>query len=135
MRGHIERHVHSLKEKCPRVQEEVPQMPLTDVQIKQLQPKEKPYKIFDGGGLYIEVFPDGAKRWRYKYQLGDKEKLLVLDVKRLLPRLTIHKGPLSTEIFSSSLWIWMAKYLPMVANLPWLARGQTKSETLAKKPS
>ena len=38
------------------------EMPLTDAQIRQLQPKEKPYKTFDGGGLYIEVFPDGAKR-------------------------------------------------------------------------
>lgn len=55
-------------------------MPLTDVQIKQLQPKEKPYKAFDGGRLYIEVFPDGAKRWRYKYRFGGKERRLALGV-------------------------------------------------------
>ena len=55
-------------------------MPLTDAQVKQLQPKEKPYKTFDGGGLYIEVFPDGAKRWRYKYRFGGKEKRLALGV-------------------------------------------------------
>ena len=55
-------------------------MPLTDAQIRQLQPKEKPYKTFDGGGLYIEVFPDGAKRWRYKYRIGGKEKRLALGV-------------------------------------------------------
>ncbi|MDO5673982.1 MAG: Arm DNA-binding domain-containing protein [bacterium] len=55
-------------------------MPLTDAQIRQLQPKEKPYKVFDGGGLYIEVFPDGAKRWRYKYRIAGKEKRLALGV-------------------------------------------------------
>jgi len=53
-------------------------MPLTDAQIRQLQPKEKPYKTFDGGGLYIEVFPDSAKRWRYKYRIAGKEKRLAL---------------------------------------------------------
>ena len=53
-------------------------MPLTDAQVKQLQPKEKPYKTFDGGGLYIEVFPDGAKRWRYKYRIGGKKSVLRL---------------------------------------------------------
>ena len=55
-------------------------MPFTDAQIRQLQPKKKPYKVFDGGGLYIEVFPDGAKRWRYKYRIAGKEKRLVLGV-------------------------------------------------------
>ena len=44
----------------------------------QLQPKEKAYKTFDGGGLYIEVFPDGAKRWRYKYRIGGKKSVLRL---------------------------------------------------------
>ena len=36
-------------------------MPLTDTAIKALRPKDKPYKIFDGGGLYIEVLPTGTK--------------------------------------------------------------------------
>ena len=65
---------------CPRPLEEMPPMPLTDAQLRQLKPKEKPYKTFDGGGLYIEVFPDGAKRWRYKYRIGGKEKRLALGV-------------------------------------------------------
>lgn len=29
-------------------------MPLTDTAIKALRPNEKPYKAFNGGGLYIE---------------------------------------------------------------------------------
>ena len=38
------------------------------------------YKTFNGGGLYIEVFPDGAKNRRYKYPIGGKEKRLALGV-------------------------------------------------------
>ena len=51
---------------------------VSDKTIKNLLPRSKPYKKFIGGGLYIEVFPDGAKRWRYKYRFGGKEKLLPL---------------------------------------------------------
>ena len=39
-------------------------MPLTDVFIRSLKPLEKPYKHFDGGGLYIHVAPTGSKLWR-----------------------------------------------------------------------
>jgi hypothetical protein len=39
---------------------------LTDSKIKSLKPKEKPYQVFDGLGLYIEVMPSGLKYWRVK---------------------------------------------------------------------
>jgi integrase len=42
--------------------------PLTDVQVKNAKPKDKPYKLTDGGGLYLEVMPTGAKLWRMKFQ-------------------------------------------------------------------
>ena len=41
--------------------------PLTDLQIKAAKPKEKPYKLTDGEGLYLLVKPDGAKLWRLDY--------------------------------------------------------------------
>lgn len=48
--------------------------PLTDVQVRNAKPKEKPYKLFDGGGLYLEVMPTGSKLWRMKYrQANGKE--------------------------------------------------------------
>lgn len=53
-------------------------MPLTDVAIKNLRPQEKSYKVFDGGGLYIEVLKTGTKVWRVKYRFGGKEKRLTL---------------------------------------------------------
>ncbi|MBS0194411.1 MAG: tyrosine-type recombinase/integrase [Proteobacteria bacterium] len=36
----------------------------------------KPGKHFDGGGLYIEVMPNGSRWWRLKYRIGGKEKRL-----------------------------------------------------------
>ncbi|WP_332851555.1 DUF4102 domain-containing protein [Duganella sp. S19_KUP01_CR8] len=42
-------------------------LPLTDTLIEQAAPKEKPYKLFDGAGLYLEVTPGGSKIWRMKY--------------------------------------------------------------------
>ncbi|HEY3327461.1 MAG TPA: integrase arm-type DNA-binding domain-containing protein [Novimethylophilus sp.] len=53
-------------------------MALTDVEIRQAKPQEKAYKLFDGGGLYVEVMPTGGKLWRYKYRFGGKEKRLAL---------------------------------------------------------
>lgn len=55
-------------------------MKLTATQIKAAKPKEKAYKLFDGGGMYLEVFPNGTKSWRLKYRIGGKEKRVVFGV-------------------------------------------------------
>lgn len=49
-------------------------MKLTDTACKTAKPLEKPYKRFDGGGLYLEVMPNGNKLWRLKYRFLGKEK-------------------------------------------------------------
>jgi len=36
------------------------------------------YKLFDGGGLYMEVPTKQSKRWRIKYRFDGKEKTLSL---------------------------------------------------------
>jgi hypothetical protein len=41
---------------------------LTELAIKQAKPKEKPYKLPDGNGSYLEVMPSGSKYWRFKYR-------------------------------------------------------------------
>lgn len=51
-------------------------MKLNDKRCKAAQPKEKPYKLSDGGGLYMLVKPDGGKFWRMKYRFMRKERLL-----------------------------------------------------------
>ncbi len=53
-------------------------MSLTDIAIKGAKPKDKPYKLSDGGGLYLEVAPSGGKWWRYKFRFGGKELRLSL---------------------------------------------------------
>lgn len=57
-----------------------PQMKLNARQVDTAKPKDKPYKLADGGGLYLLVNPNGAKYWRLKYRVGGKEKLLALGV-------------------------------------------------------
>ena len=51
---------------------------LTDTAIKNAKPKDKPYKLSDGGGMYLEVAPGGGKLWRLKYRFQGKEKRLAL---------------------------------------------------------
>lgn len=53
-------------------------MPLTDAAVRNAKPREKPYKIFDAGGLFLWIQPSGGKWWRYKYRFAGKEKLLAL---------------------------------------------------------
>jgi len=55
-------------------------MPLTDTAIRNAKPDDKTRKLFDGGGLYLEVSPSGGKWWRLKYRYGGKEKRLSLGV-------------------------------------------------------
>ena len=55
-------------------------MPLTDTKIRTAKPADKPQRLFDGGGLYLEVSPKGGKWWRLKYRFGGKEKRLSLGV-------------------------------------------------------
>ena len=50
-------------------------MPLTDTSVRNAKPKgAKPRKMFDGGGLYLEISPKGKKGWRFKYRYAGKEK-------------------------------------------------------------
>jgi integrase len=53
-------------------------MPLTDVAVRSAKPREKPYKLFDGRGLYLLVDPKGGRWWRFKYVIAGREKLLSL---------------------------------------------------------
>ena len=45
-------------------------MPLTETRLRALKPKDKPYKVADDRGLYIEVSPSGGKLWRFRYRIG-----------------------------------------------------------------
>jgi integrase len=55
-------------------------MPLTNTQIRNTKPADNPTRLFDAGGLYLEVAPSGGKWWRLKYRHAGKEKRLSLGV-------------------------------------------------------
>jgi hypothetical protein len=50
------------------------------MKVRNAKPKDKAYRLFDGGGLYLDVTPHGSKLWRLKYHFGGKEKRLALGV-------------------------------------------------------
>ena len=49
---------------------------LTDIEIRKAKPREKPYRLTDGLGLYLLVTPAGGKLWRWKYRFQGAEKLM-----------------------------------------------------------
>lgn len=55
-------------------------MPLTDVKVRTAKPQDKPYKLTDGGGLYLLVNTNGSRYWRMKYRVMGREKLLSIGV-------------------------------------------------------
>ncbi|MEJ0062358.1 MAG: integrase arm-type DNA-binding domain-containing protein [Alphaproteobacteria bacterium] len=55
-------------------------MRLSDKACKAALPREKHYKLADGGGLYLQVMPSGSRYWRMKFRFGGKEKQLALGV-------------------------------------------------------
>lgn len=55
-------------------------MKLTARQVDTAKPKDKSYKLSDGGGLYLEVSANGSCYWRMKYRFAGKEKRLSFGV-------------------------------------------------------
>jgi integrase len=47
-------------------------------EVENAKPREKSYKLTDGGGLCLLVAPTGAKLWRWRYRFGGKEKMMAL---------------------------------------------------------
>ncbi len=58
----------------------MPPVSLTAVQIRNAKPAAKTKRLFDGGGLYLEVSPKGGKWWRLKYRYAGMEKRISLGV-------------------------------------------------------
>jgi integrase len=51
---------------------------LTDVEIRNAEPRPKAYKLTDGQSLYLLVKPNGSKLWRWRYWLRGKERTLAI---------------------------------------------------------
>ena len=53
---------------------------LSDTAVRKAIPSDKPKKLADGGGLYLEIQPTGARYWRLKYRIAGVERRLSLGV-------------------------------------------------------
>ena len=51
---------------------------LTHLEVENALPREKPYRLFDGRGVYLEVQPSGSRYWRFKYRFGGRETRISL---------------------------------------------------------
>lgn len=51
---------------------------LTDAKCRNAKPTDKPQRLADGGGLFLEVRPNGSKLWRYRYEIAGRENMLAL---------------------------------------------------------
>lgn len=54
-------------------------VPLSDLKCRTAKPRERAYKLFDGGGMYLFVKPNGVKTWRLRYfKPNGKEGTLII---------------------------------------------------------
>ena len=53
---------------------------LTELSIKQAKPKKKQYKLTDGEGMYLRVYPNGSKYWQLQFWFEGKQKILSFGV-------------------------------------------------------
>mgnify|MGYP001175788770 CR=1 FL=1 len=53
---------------------------LTELLVKKSKPKEKQYKLTDGEGMYLRIYPNGSKYWQLKYRFNRKQKTLSFGV-------------------------------------------------------
>jgi len=63
-------------------------MMLNARKVEAAKGKEKSYKLSDGGGLYLQVEPNGSRYWRMKYRFAGKENAY--------PSVSIPRSPLLT---------------------------------------
>lgn len=62
---------------------------LSAVAVKNAKAKEQPYKLSDGGGMFLLVDARGGKYWRLAYRFAGKQKTLALGV---YPEVTLEKA-------------------------------------------
>ena len=53
---------------------------MTEAQVREVRPLRYARKIFDSGGMYLLVAPNGGRYWRYNYRFEGKHKTLALGV-------------------------------------------------------
>lgn len=67
---------------------------LKDIQIKKAKPSDKPYKLFDGGGMFLYVTPRGGKLWRWQFRYQRKYQQMSLGP---YPQVTLEQARLKHQ--------------------------------------
>ena len=55
-------------------------MALSSLALSKAKPRDKPYKLADGHGLYLLVTPQGGRYWRMNYRFDGKAKTMAMGV-------------------------------------------------------
>ena len=55
-------------------------MPLSALAVSKAKPREKPYKLTDGHGLYLLLTPPSGRYWRLNYRFDGKSRTMALGV-------------------------------------------------------
>ena len=76
-------------------------MRLTNVAIKQATAQDKPYKLYDGKGLYCLVHPNGGRYWRYDYRFQYKRKTIPIGT---YPRVSLRKARIIHDTMQRQLY-------------------------------
>ena len=95
-------------------------MSLTNTAIRNVKPGNKPIRLFDQRGLYLEVLPTGSKWWRLKFRFEGKEKRLALGVYR-----SIHLGHLKRAATRLAMVLIRSNCrLSLLLSLSWSSRTE-----------
>lgn len=101
---------------------------LTARAVETAKPREKPYKLADGAGLYLYVATTGAKSWRANYTESGRQKtrtygrwpgMSLADARKAHQE--ARDGPQSVKVapaptFREVARLWLIKHLPSLSN-------------------
>jgi integrase len=77
--------------------------PLSEAQIRAIEPRTTRFSIADGNGLVLEVMPTGSKIWRFRYTLDGKRQPLTTigDYRRISLRVARERAQKYAEMVAS----------------------------------
>jgi integrase len=92
---------HALCTNTPSMPKTVP--PLSEAQIRAMEPRATRYSVADGNGLVLEVMPTGNKIWRFRYTLdGERQPLTTIgDYKRISLRVARERARKYAEMVAT----------------------------------
>jgi hypothetical protein len=69
---------------------------ISEIRVRSAKAAEKPYKLTDARGLYLQVMPNGSRYWRFNYRFDGRQKTLAMgtypDVPLVRARERLHEA-------------------------------------------